>query len=483
MCLRRLNKLKAAAESLLFLLLLSVSLSAGAGERYTLPQLISMAVASRPEMRIAASRIAESEGTIREAKSYYFPELNADASYTRLNEKPYLVVPPTMVNAGIDLSGIKADYPILAAVPDQITVPITVPQTKAIIAGEDVFRLWAELKQPLYTGGKIKERVRQANYLKGIYRSQERRSTDEIKEQVETLYFQLVFAGRALGVVEDIEARIGIVAKFLENAYKNYKPKEGEKGVDRADHLKSKYVLSKIRGYKSEVLRLGDEARKLMAITCGLETDAFSVVDEAEKYVHHLPTRSLVELENMAISNRAEMRQVGLLEDITASDVRRVKAGYVPDIGIFGHYRLIKDDNPGDQENLLAVGVGASIPIFNGFRTHGEIIKAKAARRKARSEKELVKLKIISEVEILYNKMDDYMRKIDIGMEALNHAKLRRQLEAESYLLDTLEYEDYLEALEDEVMAELALLRTRAEYYTALSGLHLALGLRTENNL
>jgi len=457
--------------------LLFLPLSGHARQLYNLPQLIELALESRPELRIAESQQSESENLLKEAKSHYYPQLDLNLDYTHLDERPFVVVTPTTVNADVDLSEIKSDYPILAAIPDQITVPITIPQTKAYIAGQDVFRLRTELKQPLFTGGKIRERVRQAGYMIDISSIQKGRAAQEIVLQVRSLYFQLAFAERALRVVKATEERLNVVTRFLNNLYKNYVPKEGEKGVSKSDYLKAQFVLSKVLRYDSEIQKIKEEAKKSLMIACGLESYDFLVSNEAEKYELKLPAHGLDKLKRLAFDNRPELKQLDLSQQISSSEIKRTKAGYYPDIGLFGYYQRLEENFPAYDKNLWAVGASASIPIFNGMRTSSEIKKAEAAHLKGRAQKELMELKVSLEIEGLYNKLEDCLRKIGIESDALAHARERRQLEAENYLLDASNYEDYLEALEDEVDTEVSLLKTKAERYITLAQLQLALGL------
>jgi outer membrane protein TolC len=461
---------------LIGLIFLFLPLTTHAGKSYNLPQLVELALDTRPEMKIAEGGIAESENQLKEAKSYYYPQLDLNAAYTHLNEKPYVVVPRTTVNADVDLSQIKSDYPILAAVPDSITVPITIPPTTVDIAGQDSFKIKTELKQPLFTGGKIKERVKQARYMMDITGSQKGRSAQEIVMQVRSLYFQLVFAQRALSAVKAAEERLKVVASFLDNLYRNYIPKEGQEGVTKSDYLKARLSLSKIREHESDIQRIKDEAKKSLMIACNLKDYDFTVSNEAEKYAPKHPSQDLEELKALAVANRPELEQLGLAQKISESEIKRVKAGYYPDLGLFGSYQHTEDNFSGTQKDAWAAGAMASVPIFNGMRTSSEVKKARASYQKVGAQRELMELKISMEIEVLHNKLADCLRKINIENEALTQARERRQLESEAYMLDAKNYDDYLEALEDEINTEISLLKTKAEHYVTLAQLQLALG-------
>lgn len=457
--------------------LLFLPLATHASDIYTLPQLIELALKNRPEMKIAAYQRRESESQLKEAKSYYYPQLDLNLNYTHLDENPYVVVPRTTVDSTVDLSGIKSDYPILAAIPDEISAPITVPETKAEIAGQDIFRLRTELKQPIFTGGKIRQRVRQARLLTEVSENQRHKTEQDIAFQVKSLYFTLVFAERGLKAVKDTEKRLEVVTKFLENVYKNYVPKEGEKGVTKGDYLKAQVVLAKVRGRASEVQKMVDAARKSLVIACGLEGPDFSVSGDVEKFAPRLPAEDMGGLKKLALAERPELKQLAVSQEISSAEIKRARAGFYPDVGVFGYYEHIEDNFPTADENTLAAGVSASIPIFNGMRTVAELDKAKAAHRKVKSQRELMELAVFLNLEELYAGLNNSLRKMEAGKDELAHARERRQLESESYLLEASNYKDYLEALEDEVNAETALLRTKAEYYVTLAELQLACGL------
>lgn len=462
--------------SLIFFSLLFPSIC-HATPSYNLDQLIDLALSSRPEKKIVESQISEAESTVKIAKSYYYPQLNLNMDFTYLDEKPYAVIPETTFNATVDLQQAKRDYPILAGLPDSINMPLTVPLTRFDVGGQELFKIRTELLQPVFTGGKIKERLNQAKHMVGITKKQEEKTDQEIIFQVKSLYFKLVFADMSLSALHAAERRLNVIEKFLDNLYRSYVPKEGERGVTRSDYLEARVSNFRIKKYASEAERIKQEAKEALAIACGLENSNFSVSKNIEKYVFKPPTNDLEALKKLATETRPESKQLILSENISSSEIKRAKAGYYPDIGLFGYYQHIEDNFPTADENVFAAGIGASIPIFNGMRTSGEVKKAKAMHRRVKSQQELFNLKVSLEVEELYAKIADCKRKIAINSKALSDARQRRQLESESYLLDPTKYDDYVESIEDEVEAEVSLYRAKGEYYVALASLQLACGL------
>jgi len=448
-----------------------------AAPTYNLDRLIELALGTRPEKRIVESQISEAQSTVKIAKSYYYPLLNLNMDFSYLDEKPYAVIPQTTFDATVDLTQAKRDYPILAGLPDSVTLPLTVPLTRFDVGGQEIFRLRTELTQPLYTGGKIKERVNQAKYMVDITKKQDEKTNQEIIFQVKSLYLKLIYSDMALGALRAAENRLNVVEKFLENLYQNYVPKAGERGVSRADYLEARVSKLRVKDYASEAERMKQEAKEALAIACGLENSNFSVSTNFDGHVFKPPTDDPEALKKIAKESRPESKQLALSEDISTSEIKRAKAGYYPDFGLFGYYQHIEDNFPTADENVFAAGIGASIPIFNGLRTSSEIKKAKATHLRVKAQHDLFDLKVSLEVEELNAKIADYKRKIAINSEALTNARKRRQLESESYLLDPSTYENYVEAIEDEVQAEVLLYKARGEYYVTLAALQFACGL------
>ncbi|MBU1707422.1 TolC family protein, partial [bacterium] len=121
----------------------------------SLEEAIQMALANNRTLKVAQNRVQISQVGVKDARSAFLPHLTAGASYTRLDEAPY-----------IDASQFGQMFePLMAPFADLVMQGYLNPSTLAglqnigidriYMGKEDNYTINVSLEQPLFTGGTI----------------------------------------------------------------------------------------------------------------------------------------------------------------------------------------------------------------------------------------------------------------------------------------------------------------------------------------
>ncbi|MBM3325031.1 MAG: TolC family protein, partial [Calditrichaeota bacterium] len=183
----------------------------------SLDQAIQIALDRNRSLKVAKARLKSSHYGAREARSAFLPHLAAKASYTRLDQRPYIA--PSNFDRMFE--------PLIVPFADLVANGYLNPATLAglqsagidrIYTGrEDYYDLNLSVEQPLFTGGAIRNSYEIAKLNAETELWNYRRDEEEVRYDVTQTFLNLVKARELVRVTDESIGRSQVHLTDLEN--------------------------------------------------------------------------------------------------------------------------------------------------------------------------------------------------------------------------------------------------------------------------
>jgi outer membrane protein TolC len=280
---------------------------------------------------------------------------------------------------------------------------------------------------------------------------------EQIKVNVNKIYYQLVVGKKQLGA---IDANIDRFEKLLNDTRKIF-----ENGfAERLDVDKVSVQLNNLRTEKTKI------ENQLMAGNAGLK---FLLNMPQKETLILTDTLSEDELKQNVLdtafqySDRKEYQLLETGKKLAGYNVRRYKLSYLPTVALFGTYsksaQRQKFDffNDGTWFTSSFVGVKLSVPIFDGFAKRSRVNKAKLELEKTNNNLEQLKAAIDNDVVQANINITSALLTVD-------NQKQNMKLAEGVYNSTKLKYEQGLGSNQEIYTAQTELRVAQSNYYGAL---------------
>ena len=234
------------------------------------------------------------------------------------------------------------------------------------------------ISQAIYSGGVTKARIQQAK-LDAI--SQELNVTKEREKlfyQIGLSYHRVLLAQELLQVAKDAlrsaNAYLGEVSK------KNKLGSATKYSVIRAEVEVSLYQAQEIQA-QNELDLAQAELLKEMGIKQESNIRLSDHLAFQKEEIDH------IELLKVAYQNRPDLKQAELNVKLNEESIRETRGLYNPQLNAYAETGWMKpnsyDYHRNEWDANSSVGASISLPVFDGFKRKGELIKTKALLRKS----------------------------------------------------------------------------------------------------
>ncbi|HMK57349.1 MAG TPA: TolC family protein [Dissulfurispiraceae bacterium] len=326
------------------------------GETLTLTRCVDIALQNQPSLNAARYNIKAGESRVGEAQSAYFPQVNAQAGYSRIK-------PISSNGASGSLAGGSSSF--------------------------DQYSASASLTQTIYDFGKTPTQVNiQKLTLDAIHSDFDAARAQTILT-VKQSYYGVLQTQRNLEVARQTVAQF---AQHLDQARGFYEVGTHPKfDVTKAEVDLSNARLNEITAGNS--LRI---ARVTLNNALGM-TDApdYSVEDSLAYIKRDISMSQAIE---SAMQNRPEVQATDLRVKASERSIDLARKGYFPVIAGNAAYNRQSGDTSFRDEGWNA-GVVVTFPIFSGFLTHHLVNESIATADAAKANLDLLKQSVILEVQ------------------------------------------------------------------------------------
>ena len=402
----------------------------------SLEQVMQQVITNHPVIKKAESSLNEADSKIGLAKSGYYPTIDASLSVSHIGPVPELSFPGF---------GSFQLYP------------------------ENNFNASVNLHQNIYDFGKTSTNISFANSSKELVEQTIEGTKQQLATQVINNFFALVYFQQAVHI-KDLEIQ------NLQSHLEFIKKKKETGSATDFEIITTQVKLSAVQNQKIDIVAaqqlqlailnslLGEPANKEHWVKNTLEMD----IDEMEG-------DSLI---SSAIQNRFEAQLAKKKIELATIHLDAVKAQNNPSI-LFMADGGFKNGYVPDINELRAnymVGIGVSVPIFEGTRAKQNESIASIAIETSTLESEITKRKISTEVvenEVTFNKS---IQKVNQAKLQLSQAKEAFKLAQVSFKTGAITNLELLDASTNVSESELLYIKSEIDYILSYYMLQASLG-------
>lgn len=440
-------------------------------QNLNLNQAIELGLKNNIERQISYQSALIAESQYQQALSARWPTVNLQAGFQHRDKAPTFTNPamnialPQQLSAG--LYGVSNG---------QINVTsITVPEQTIKMFNQNTSTASLQLLYPLYTGGKITSVINQAGIGKEIAQEEMRRTTLQVVRDVKRYYYAAQLTNELSKTAKKIHSELSNTRDLTKSLYEG-----GSATVNKLDYLKTEMAVSYAKSVEVDFAGKHKSALAALTNTMGLSWDSQITIEAPLKteVVHTAQLQSLVQ-------QATEFNpQIGVLKlAVKASDekINEARSAYFPQIAITAdttHYEngydkgLANDNN----KNSWTIGIGLSVPLFNGFLTDHQVSTAKLQANQMQNKQKLVEQGVATLVKNLLIEYETAHQQIEVSEQASRIADDHSDLTARAFQIGASKPEDMVHASILQAITQGNLLRARHDQQLNLAELDYVLG-------
>ena len=327
----------------------------------------------------------------------------------------------------------------------------------------------------LFDGGMRKGYREQANGAVQAAQAEARRTDLEITDSVVRLYYGALLARQLHQVGKDTLARMEVTLELTESLYKN-----GAGKVNKTDYLDNVVMVETIRSTVAELAKNEAAGEAALAYTMGLPWNA--TVRPSEEEVPYRPfAGNLDELVGTAYEFNPDWAKLEAGLRALDGAVSTARSEYSPKIALTGElHRWWNSYTAGmataQNKAGWTIGVGAEIPIFNGFLTRNKVAEALARVAKLKEEKFLLREGIGLQLRESFLALDAASKTYQAANRAMVAAQENRDLTSRAYQNELVETEKVIRAQLFEALMTAQYLKARYDHVSIESQISLVVG-------
>lgn len=365
------------------------------GKEMALDDCVKIALEKNPTARAAAEDIVSSGETVSEARAPYYPELKANASYSRWQTRAFLP------------SGL---------------LPPTAP---SVIGPTDDYKAQGTLRLLLLDSGERSARLKMAKAQEGISGDNFKRTKQDLILNVHESFFRLAASLEMRSVATQNVARSEAHLKLAQD-------RQSAGASPQSDVLRAKVAVSEA---KLDLVRANGLVRINMGslnTAMGLPVETQLVPRTAAMETAAPAETSASSLLGEALLSRPEIKIARKRVDAARSAVTMAKSEYGPKVRAEGAYGL-RDDSSDLEDKEYAAGISLEIPLFSGFSTKHKVAGKKAELSKTEAEAEAVVLLVQLDVWTAKSKLLEAEESLETADSRVKDARESNRITEERY--------------------------------------------------
>ena len=453
---------------------------------------VHTALVNQPAIRAreAAANKAEHQRAI--AHSYFYPRVDLNLRFTGLSQPLAARTPNPISGQAADVFSDAAAFFAIArqagpaaanaALANPAAPPFATAKQAALagipdslqtdILGNQFLVNQVSLVQPLWTGGKIRDRHEQARLGARAAALDEQKARQETIFNVTRSYWGVVLAQAMIEVADESGAEAFAVEEVA-----NHLVKVGNAHVNTPDVMRARTLRRLIENERIGASRLQQTAGAALRQAMGLPLDTPFELGDQSLDVAPQPI-AVQQVLAEAYMRRPEVAKTHIGEQIALLERKLAQAEYAPDIAAFASYVNLAGDqgilDPGNP-NLYSGGISVDVPIFQGGRRVAKRRQAQEQVAEARHTTDLVMQLIALEVQQAVLEYEEATAKLANGASAVKEAQTALEAYWSQYKGDLVRQDQMPGLFKDILETRLLLTRAQIEYNQALFGVHLAL--------
>ncbi|MFP4288017.1 MAG: TolC family protein [Bacteroidales bacterium] len=449
-------------KTFLVIIFFFISLIAFSQRELTWEECKELALSNNREINISKLQVSIMESTRKASYTKFLPSFDFTGGYVRMNKQFNLLSQdmflPVVPSNAIDFDGgglnplELINSGALVSLPDGTVATDSegnfifrnyayLPQSETSFGQQNNFLGSINLKQPLFTGGKIKAQYEAASILEDMAHYDHTLTQREVVMETATLFWKMVTLQEKTKLANQYE-------KLLEKTVSDIKGLVAEGIVHRSDLLKAQVkhneaTLERIKA-QNGIARISMALCRMtgLPLTTNIEAKA-DKIEEKQQF-------TLEELTRIGLKNRTEILLAQKQTELDETLAKLAKANFYPDIAMGAAY-FASNPNPynGFEEEAghdWIAGITMKMPIYNwGEKKH----MLQAARNKVKAgeiKKEDVRQLIQLDIANAYYQWVEAKKSVDIKNISLEQSEENLQLVQDQFDNGRMNTKDLLEA-------------------------------------
>ena len=405
--------------------------------KLTLEQCIDIALKNNPEIakNMWDTKTAQAEKDIAEGRLW--PEIDVAGGYTHYRDDR-LITPRRP--GGQDVLGF----------------------TDELISGGIV------LSMPLYTGGRLRNKVKATEQITRSTQYQLLRSQRELVFNVSNVFYSM------LGQQAVIKSLI-FSQKALNEHHKRVAELLNAQKAAEVDLLRTEVRLADIEQQLLRERNVLNIQYALLANLLGLDKQDKNLEIDGELTLVDFST-NIDQKITSAIKGRQDYLSLKYRTNAQQKRLDIAKAGRLPDVSLQASYGNRWDADSSYDNEIGQVGILIAIPLFEGGRIDAEVRREYSRLRVQKEALRKLQLQIQLELKTSVSNIESTRARIDVTQKAIEQSKESLRIEREKYDYGKGVIVDVLDAQSAMLESQKNYYRALAEYNTALAQFRLAVG-------
>ncbi len=410
---------------------------------FTLEQCIEIALSHNPDIGSRRFNVLSAKAQQAIAEGERWPEIKIQSDYKHYLDDQRLIQPR---------------YPNEPGVWDN-----------DILSGDIIF------KMPLFTAGRITNRIMAAKLLRKSSQYQLARTREELVFNVSEVFYRILAQKYIISSLEFSQ-------KVLQAHRKRVKDMIEVQRAAKVDLLRIEVRLADINQRivaESNVLSI---LRRVLVNFLGLHKNIDKMRITGKLELKQIPL-DLSESVKLAYAKRADYLAMKKQVEAQRHRLEIARAGHWPIISLEASYGFRSALNPSmhpsteeQTEDVGFFGVTADWPIFEGGRIDARIRDERAKLNSLREQLRKLKLKIQLDVETAILNIKSASERVKATEASVAQAKESLRIEREKYTEGKGSITDVLDAQDAMLNAQTAYYYALSDYNTAVAQWHLAIG-------
>ena len=414
------------------------------------------------KVRIASEQFGVADAIKSSARTNYFPNISANAIYTRTN-KQISLLENDMLIPSIPFSAINPETGQFDPERDPANTFVFNPITGAMLYDKDgnpVFKNYAwlpkdqlnfgsknifaggiSLMQPIYTGGKTRETYRMAQHGEKLALANLTKEQHELVFKTEENYWRVVSLQEKVKMVESYLELLEKLGIDLENLY-------NEGIIIRNDLLRVQVKTNEVKLNHLKAKNGLTLSRMALCQMVGLPLSSDIILTDSLS-ADIILAQELTYPDNV-INNRPEIEALNHAINIAKSGVKLMKSRYMPNIGLTANYMLL---NPNPYKGFVEefggdwnVGIAINIPIYHWNDKAHTLRAARHGQRIAELQLNEAQELISLQVQQALFTVNESTKKVLMAEENLELAKKNLDVANDAFGVGMVKTTDVLEA-------------------------------------
>lgn len=447
----------------IFTLLSGNAWSAEVFQNLSLNQAIEIALKNNIEKQISYQSALIAERQYQQALSARWPTINLQAGFQHRDQAP------TFTNPAMNIA-------LPAPIPQTLGIStITVPEQTIKLFNQNTSTASLQLFYPLYTGGKITSIINQAGIGKEIAQEEMRRTTLQVVRDVKRYYYAAQLTHELAKTAKKIHNELSNTRDLTKSLY------EGSSGsVNKLDFLKTEMAVAYAKSVEIDFAGKHKSAIAALVNTMGLGWDSQISVDTPLKAdsAHSAQLDTLVQQAN---EFNPQLSVLKLAVRASEEKINEARSAYFPQVALTAdttHYENAYDKGLANDtnKNSWTIGIGVTMPLFNGFLTEHQVSAAKLQSSQMQSKQKLVEQGVATLVKNLLIEYETAHQQIRVSEQAVQLADDHSDLTSRAFQIGASKPEDMVHASILQAITQGNLLRAKHDQQLNLAELDYVLG-------